>query len=169
MSRKTLLRSNFGYHYLLGKFEIPEFRYRYAIKNTLNTINFSYLIKFIIRFFLNLETKLIKNYSFHICLYTPFQTELRCEERITEEQKRHRELLTRVEREAFLHNENCQIKIKTIELEMGALRDEHQRLRLHCDKQASDLHATEEKLEISRDNLKLALVELAEEKTIERK
>lgn len=51
-----------------------------------------------------------------------------------------------------MQNENCNIKIRTIELEANNLRDENQRLRLQCDKQAADLHMTEEKLEMSRDN-----------------
>uniref|UniRef100_A0A1A9WE53 FIP-RBD domain-containing protein n=1 Tax=Glossina brevipalpis TaxID=37001 RepID=A0A1A9WE53_9MUSC len=81
------------------------------------------------------------------------ESELRSEERLAEEQKRHRELLARVEREAALQNENCQIKIKTTEIEANALREENQRLRLLCDKQANDLHRTEEKLELARDQI----------------
>lgn len=49
---------------------------------------------------------------------------MRADERIVEEQKRHKELLARVEREAILQNENCQIKIRTIELEAKALKEE---------------------------------------------
>lgn len=89
----------------------------------------------------------LKSYKFS------FQAELRSEERLAEEQKRHRELLARVEREAALQNENCQIKIKTTEIEANALREENQRLRLLCDKQANDLHRTEEKLELARDQI----------------
>ncbi|XP_075164112.1 rab11 family-interacting protein nuf isoform X8 [Haematobia irritans] len=81
------------------------------------------------------------------------ESELRAEERLAEEQKRNRELLARVEREASLQNENCQIKIKTIEIEANALREENQRLRVLCDKQANDLHRTEEKLELARDQI----------------
>jgi len=88
---------------------------------------------------------------------------------VAEELKRHKELLARVEREAYLQNENGQIKIRTIELEMTALRDDHHRLRLQCDKQAVDLHATEEKLEILKENLHMAQEELAEAKANERK
>lgn len=62
-------------------------------------------------------------------------------------------MLARVEREAALQNENCQIKIKTIEIEANALREENQRLRVLCDKQANDLHRTEEKYELARDQL----------------
>ncbi|XP_037909283.1 rab11 family-interacting protein 3 isoform X9 [Hermetia illucens] len=97
------------------------------------------------------------------------ESELRAEERLAEEQKRHRELLARVEREAALQNENCQIKIRTIEMEANSLREEAQRLRVLCDKQANDLHATEEKLEITRDNLASVQQELLEAQSAERK
>lgn len=72
---------------------------------------------------------------------------------MAEEQKRHREILARVEREASLQNENCQMKIKATEIEANALRDEAQRLRVLCDKQANDLHRTEEQLELARDQI----------------
>lgn len=69
--------------------------------------------------------------------------------------------MARVEREASLQNENCNIKIRTIELEANNLREENQRLRIQCDKQAADLHMTEEKLEITQDNCVHAEEELA--------
>ncbi|XP_055600272.1 rab11 family-interacting protein 4B isoform X2 [Uranotaenia lowii] len=97
------------------------------------------------------------------------ETELRAEERLAEEQKRHRELLARVEREAKLQNENCQIRIRTIELEANQLREEVARLRLQADKQAADLHSTEEKLERTRDGLMVAQQELVEAKAEEKK
>ncbi|XP_013114632.1 rab11 family-interacting protein 4B isoform X2 [Stomoxys calcitrans] len=97
------------------------------------------------------------------------ESELRAEERLAEEQKRHRELLARVEREASLQNENCQIKIKTIEIEANALREENQRLRVLCDKQASDLHRTEEKLELARDQIVAMQQEIDEAMQKERK
>ncbi|XP_073837520.1 rab11 family-interacting protein nuf isoform X6 [Musca autumnalis] len=97
------------------------------------------------------------------------ETELRAEERLAEEQKRNRELLARVEREASLQNENCQIKIKTIEIEANALREENQRLRLLCDKQANDLHRTEEKLELARDRIASLQQDLDEAMQKERK
>ncbi|XP_030384929.1 rab11 family-interacting protein 4B isoform X2 [Scaptodrosophila lebanonensis] len=81
------------------------------------------------------------------------ESELRAEERLAEEQKRHREILARVEREAALQNENCQMKIKATEIEANALRDEAQRLRVLCDKQANDLHRTEEQLELARSHV----------------
>lgn len=97
------------------------------------------------------------------------ETELRAEERLAEEQKRHRELLARVEREAKLQNENCQIRIRTIEMEANQLREEISRLRLQADKQAADLHATEDKLEKTRDSLMVSQQELVEAKANEKK
>ncbi|XP_058173825.1 rab11 family-interacting protein 4 isoform X8 [Anopheles ziemanni] len=97
------------------------------------------------------------------------ETELRAEERLAEEQKRHRELLARVEREAKLQNENCQIRIRTMEGEVTGLREEIQRLRLQSDKQAADLHATEEKLEKVRDALMTSQHDLADAKAEEKK
>lgn len=97
------------------------------------------------------------------------QVELRAEERINEEQKRHRELLARVEREAILQNENCQIKIRTIELETNNLREELQRLRIQYDKQNVELRATVEKLEDAHENLTMAHEELTEAKENEKK
>ncbi|XP_049299934.1 rab11 family-interacting protein 4B isoform X3 [Anopheles funestus] len=97
------------------------------------------------------------------------ETELRAEERLAEEQKRHRELLARVEREAKLQNENCQIRIRTMEMEVTGLREEIQRLRLQSDKQAADLHATEEKLEKARDSLMISQQDLVEARAEEKK
>lgn len=97
------------------------------------------------------------------------ETELRAEERALEEQKRYRELLARVEREAQLKSENSQIRLQTMEIEMNTLRDEIQRLRTHCDKQANDLIATEEKLENTRYNLSLAQETVVEARANERR
>lgn len=88
---------------------------------------------------------------------------------MAEEQKRHRELLARVEREAALQNENCQIKIKTTEIEANALREEAQRLRVLCDKQANDLHRMEEKLELAQDQIAFLQQDIDEAKQKERK
>lgn len=97
------------------------------------------------------------------------QVELRSEERLNEEQKRHRELLARVEREAILQNENCQIKIRTIELEANNMREELQRLRMQYDKQSAELKSTTEKLEDTREHLQMAQEELTEAKNNEKK
>lgn len=80
-------------------------------------------------------------------------TELRYEDKLFEEQKRHKDLLARVEREAQLQNENCLIRLKTITLEANSLKDEVQRLRTQCDKQLADLNSNEEKLEITQENM----------------
>lgn len=80
-------------------------------------------------------------------------TELRGEERLAEEQKRHRELLGRAERETNLLQENCEIRIRTVEQEKNSLRDEIQRLRMQMDKQAIELQNMEDKLEKTRDSL----------------
>lgn len=77
--------------------------------------------------------------------------------------------MARVEREAALQNENCQIKIKTIEIEANALREENQRLRVLCDKQANDLHRTEEKYELARDQIQGLTQDLDEALQKERK
>jgi Rab11 family-interacting protein 3/4 len=97
------------------------------------------------------------------------ETEIRCEERILEEQKRCRELLTRVERESELKNENCQIRIQTMEADVSSLRDEIHRLRTQCDKQAVELSASEEKLESLRFNLSIAQENLMEARSLEKR
>lgn len=97
------------------------------------------------------------------------ETELRSEERLVEEQKRYRELLARVEREAELKNENCQIRIQTIETEAAALRDEIHRLRTQCDKQSAELSQTDEKLETARFNLSIAQENLVEARDHEKR
>lgn len=72
--------------------------------------------------------------------------------------------MERAEREAMLQNENCHIKIQTMEFEVNNLREEIQRLRLQCDKQTSFLDVTQQKLEDAIDNLALAKEELVESK-----
>lgn len=90
--------------------------------------------------------------------------EMRAEERLAEEQKRHRELLNRAEREALLQNENCEIRMRTFEQENNTLRDEIQRLRMHGEKQGIDFRNLEEKLERTRDSLLTVQQELVETK-----
>ncbi|XP_055704994.1 rab11 family-interacting protein 3 isoform X4 [Phlebotomus papatasi] len=97
------------------------------------------------------------------------ECEMRAEERIAEEQRRNRELLARMEREAQLQSENCQMKVRTVEKEAATHREEVQRLRLQCDKQAADLHATEEKLEITNDNYTALQQDLLEVQAREKK
>lgn len=97
------------------------------------------------------------------------ETELRAEERIVEEQKRYRELLARVEREAELKNENCQIRIQTVETESAVLREEIHRLRTLCDKQSVELSQNEEKLDATRFNLSIAQENLLEARALEKR
>ncbi|XP_065720923.2 rab11 family-interacting protein 4B isoform X1 [Drosophila suzukii] len=97
------------------------------------------------------------------------ESELRAEERLAEEQKRHREILARVEREASLQNENCQMKIRATEIEASALREEATRLRVLCDKQANDLHRTEEKLELAHDQISVLQQEAEEQAQVLRR
>lgn len=94
---------------------------------------------------------------------------MRTEQRLQDEQKNHRELLSRVEREAQLQTENFEIKLKTSEKETQLLREEMQRLRVLCDKQASDLHLTEEKLEMAQDHCQSLQQENDELRQAERK
>lgn len=90
--------------------------------------------------------------------------ELRAEERLAEEQKRHRDVLVRAERESKLQNENREIRIRTCESENNSLREEIHRLRMQCDKQMIDLRNMEEKLEITRENLLTVQQDLVETK-----
>lgn len=132
-------------------------------------IDFLFLCIFLFyAYFLSGKTKVMCLKSI-ICSAFGIQVELRAEERINEEQKRHRELLARVESEAILQNENCQIKIRTIELETNNLREELQRLRIQYDKQNVELRATVEKLEDAHENLTMAHEELTEAKENEKK
>lgn len=74
-----------------------------------------------------------------------------------------------MEREAILQNENCQIKIRTIELETNGLREDLQRLRTQFDKQTTELRATKDKLDDAQENLVMAREELNEAKENEKK
>ncbi|XP_063705640.1 rab11 family-interacting protein 4B isoform X4 [Culicoides brevitarsis] len=91
-------------------------------------------------------------------------TELRAEERLAEEQKRHRELLNRAERETNLLQENCEIRIRTVEQEKNNVRDELQRLRMQMEKQTLEMQNMEDKLEKTRDNLMNIQQDLVETK-----
>ncbi|CRK89691.1 CLUMA_CG003396, isoform A [Clunio marinus] len=97
------------------------------------------------------------------------ETEMRSEERLAEEQKRYRELIARVEREAELRNENAQIRICTAEAESASLREEIQRLKIQCDKQSKELALCEEKLDNYKFNLTIAQENLSESKEAEKR
>lgn len=97
------------------------------------------------------------------------ECELRADQRLLEEQKNHRELLARVEREAELQTENFEIKLKANEKELSLVRDEMQRLRVLYDKQASDLHLTQEKLEVAQEHCQMVQAENEELRMVEKK
>lgn len=102
------------------------------------------------------------------------ECEMRSDQRLVEEQKSHRELLARMEREAELQAENFEIKLKASEKELQQTRDEMQRLRILYDKQASHLHLTQEKLEVTQEHCQAMQQEndelrLAEKKLLQEK
>ncbi|XP_069688113.1 rab11 family-interacting protein 4 isoform X2 [Periplaneta americana] len=72
------------------------------------------------------------------------ESELRSEERLQEEQKRHREIMVRVEREKQLQIENCTIRLQTLELEGASLREESTRLRAQVERLRAEKQASEE-------------------------
>ncbi|PNF36409.1 hypothetical protein B7P43_G16545 [Cryptotermes secundus] len=72
------------------------------------------------------------------------ESELRAEERLQEEQKRHRELMVRIEREKQLQVENCTIRLQTLELEGASLREECTRLRSQVERLRAEKQASEE-------------------------
>ncbi|XP_021941575.1 rab11 family-interacting protein 4 isoform X1 [Zootermopsis nevadensis] len=72
------------------------------------------------------------------------ESELRAEERLQEEQKRHRELVVRIEREKQLQIENCNIRLQTLELEGASLREESTRLRSQVERLRAEKQASEE-------------------------
>ncbi|XP_049862950.1 rab11 family-interacting protein 4 isoform X4 [Schistocerca gregaria] len=74
------------------------------------------------------------------------EAELRAEERLQEEQRRHRELMVRVEREKQLQVENCTIRLQTLELEAASLREEVTRLRAQTDRLRNEKQDMEEQL-----------------------
>jgi predicted nucleic acid-binding Zn-ribbon protein len=60
-------------------------------------------------------------------------TELRCEERLASEERRHRELVTRVDREKQLHIDNCAIRLQSIEAANDTLRLEAEKCKSALD------------------------------------
>lgn len=97
------------------------------------------------------------------------ETELRYEDRLVDEQKRYRELLARVEREAELKTENAQIRVRTLEAEQQSMREEIQRLRSQNDKQQAEINLYEEKLETARYNLSTAHENLGDARAHEKR
>ncbi|CAH0389567.1 unnamed protein product [Bemisia tabaci] len=81
------------------------------------------------------------------------EVELRSEERLAEEAKRHRELVARVDRENQLQVENCAIKLQTVELENKNLRDEALRCRSLAEKAKEEKRKIEENLIDAESNV----------------
>lgn len=87
------------------------------------------------------------------------ESELRAEERLQEAQKRHRELVVRIEREKQLQIENCTIRLQTMELEGATLREECSRLHSQVERLRAEKQASEDQ----RGERELMLVALREE------
>ncbi|KAI4502638.1 hypothetical protein M0802_002550 [Mischocyttarus mexicanus] len=83
-------------------------------------------------------------------------TETRAEERLQTEQRRHRELASRLEREKQLQLENYSIKLQAIDLESSSLRDEIGRLREQIDRVKNDKARLEMELKDSQSEINTA-------------
>ncbi|XP_043675259.1 rab11 family-interacting protein 4B-like [Vespula pensylvanica] len=82
--------------------------------------------------------------------------ETRAEERLQAEQRRHRELASRLEREKQLQLENYAIKLQAIELESSSLRDEIGRLREQLERVKNDKASLEIELKDSQSEANTA-------------
>ncbi|XP_015188636.1 PREDICTED: rab11 family-interacting protein 4A [Polistes dominula] len=82
--------------------------------------------------------------------------ETRAEERLQAEQRRHRELVSRLERERQLQLENCAIKLQAIDLESSNLRDEIGRLREQLERVKNDKARLEIELKDSQSEINTA-------------
>uniref|UniRef100_A0A0K8SU50 Rab11 family-interacting protein 4A n=3 Tax=Lygus hesperus TaxID=30085 RepID=A0A0K8SU50_LYGHE len=72
------------------------------------------------------------------------EVELRAQEKLQDEERRHRELVARVDREKHLQVENCAIRLQTLELENASVREEAARCRVQADKLRSEVLRLEE-------------------------
>uniref|UniRef100_A0A8D8TSY6 Rab11 family-interacting protein 4A n=1 Tax=Cacopsylla melanoneura TaxID=428564 RepID=A0A8D8TSY6_9HEMI len=75
--------------------------------------------------------------------------EIRAEERLAEEEKRHRELIGRVDREKILQVENCAIRLQNIETENVKLKEDAGRLRAALDKAKEDNERLTDNVELN--------------------
>ncbi|KAI4478033.1 hypothetical protein M0804_012224 [Polistes exclamans] len=82
--------------------------------------------------------------------------ETRAEERLQAEQRRHRELASRLEREKQLQLENYAIKLQSIDLESSTLRDEIGRLREQLERFKNDKTRLEIELKDSQSEINTA-------------
>ncbi|XP_074000262.1 rab11 family-interacting protein 4A-like isoform X3 [Rhodnius prolixus] len=72
------------------------------------------------------------------------EVELRAQEKLQDEERRHRELVARVDREKQLQVENCAIRLQSLELENSSLREEAARCRAQADKLRLEVQRLEE-------------------------
>jgi chromosome segregation ATPase len=107
--------------------------------------------------------------KYHVLEEQLRETELRYEERIADDQKRNRELLSRFERDYELKNENSQMRIRTLESEQNSLREEIHRLKYQCEKHQMENKLMEEKLETANYNLSIAQENLSEARAYEKR
>ncbi|CAA9994222.1 unnamed protein product, partial [Nesidiocoris tenuis] len=92
------------------------------------------------------------------------EVELRAQEKLQDEERRHRELVARVDREKQLQVENCAIRLQTLELENASVREEAVRCRTQADKLRSEVLRLEEE----QSRCEAALAALREELEIVR-
>ncbi|KAI5719937.1 hypothetical protein M8J76_016844 [Diaphorina citri] len=95
--------------------------------------------------------------------------EIRAEERLAEEEKRHRELIGRVDREKVLQVENCAIRLQNIEAENGKLKEEVSRARASLEKCKEDNERLTDSVEVSEAVIQGLQQELSQCRTEERK
>ncbi|XP_042893776.1 rab11 family-interacting protein 4-like isoform X2 [Penaeus japonicus] len=74
------------------------------------------------------------------------EAEMRHEERLAEEQRRNRELVSRIEREKQLTIENYTIKLASVEKEKKAVDDDNRRSKSHLEKLQKEKEALEDRV-----------------------
>lgn len=74
------------------------------------------------------------------------EVELRAQQQLSEEQRRNRELIVRVEREKQLEIENCTIKLQSVEREVELTREECARLRAQTERLRGERSALQQRL-----------------------
>ncbi|XP_014243028.1 rab11 family-interacting protein 4B-like isoform X5 [Cimex lectularius] len=94
------------------------------------------------------------------------EVELRAQEKLRDEERWHREMVSRMESEKQLQLENCAIRLQSIELENCSLREEANRYRTQAEKLRSEVLRLEE--EQSRYEANLAALKEELELVIER-
>merc|ERR1740128_276684 len=72
--------------------------------------------------------------------------ELRAQQQLSDEQRRNKEIMVRVEREKQLEMENCNIKLQAFEREVEMLREESARLRSQSERLRTDRTALQQRL-----------------------